>query len=66
MAGDYDGEDHEAGEWIYLDERHAWELQRQRKVRIATYEETATVVKAEELAGVQPHTWPRLSVDMGL
>jgi hypothetical protein len=53
VAGDYDGEDHEPGEWIYLDERHAWELQRCRKVRIASFEEAASVAKAEQRAGVR-------------
>lgn len=34
MAGGYDGERHKAGDFIYLDERHAWELHRRRKVRV--------------------------------
>jgi len=66
VSGAYDGEEHDAGEWIYLDEIQAHVLQRQRKVRIATYEEAAAVAKAEERAGVRPQTWPRLSMDMGL
>jgi len=29
VAGAYDGEEHDAGDHVYLDEQHAWHLQRQ-------------------------------------
>ncbi len=64
VAGDYDGEDHEAGEFIYLDEIQAHELQRRRRVRIATSAEAEAVRKADE--ALRPALWPRLTLDMGL
>ena len=66
QPGSYDGEEHEAGEWIYLDEIQAHVLQRERRVRIATAEEHYVVQAAEERTGVCPQSWPRLSMDMGL
>ena len=54
VAGAYDGEDHEPGAFVYLDERHAWELQRRRKVRVCTAEKFEAVPKAEEAAGSRP------------
>jgi hypothetical protein len=66
VAGDYDGEDHEAGEWIYLDERQAWELQRWRRVRIATHEEAAVVQRADQVIAVRSGALQRLALDMPL
>lgn len=66
VAGEYDGQPHDAGAFIYLDERHAWELHRRRKVRVCTFEEAETVRKAEESAGVRPRSLPRLSMDIAL
>jgi hypothetical protein len=66
VAGDYDGEPHEPGEWVYLDERHAWELQRRGKVRVDTAEEHHAVETAETRAGLWSQSSPRLTLDMGL
>jgi hypothetical protein len=66
VAGEYDGEEHEAGSFIYLDERLAWELHHRRKLRVCTFEEVEAVRKAEEAAGSRPHPWPRFSMDMPL
>jgi hypothetical protein len=66
VACEYDGEKHEAGEFIYLDERHAWDLHHRRNVRVCTFEEVEAVRKAEEAAGARSRSWPRLSTDMAL
>jgi hypothetical protein len=66
VAGDYDGEPHEAGEWIYLDEIQAHELQRRRRVRIATYEEVAAVERADQVIAARSGALPRLALDMPL
>jgi hypothetical protein len=66
VAGDYDGEDREPGEWIYLDEIQAHVLQRQRKVRIASYDEAAAVKRADQLVAVRADALPRLSYGMNL
>jgi len=66
VAGDYDSEDHKAGEWIYLDERQAWELLRRRRVRIATYEEAAVVQGADQVIAFRSGALQRPALDMPL
>ncbi|HYB27541.1 MAG TPA: hypothetical protein VEF89_13050 [Solirubrobacteraceae bacterium] len=65
-GGDFDGEHHDGGEIVLLDERQAWELQRRRKVRIATFEETAAVERADQLIAAHGGALPRLALDMPL
>lgn len=64
QPGAYDGEDHAAGEVIFLDERQAWELQRRRKVRICTAAEAEAVSKAD--LALRPALWPRMHLGMDL
>jgi hypothetical protein len=64
VAGDYDGEPHDAGEWVYLDELQAHALQRQRKVRIATAAEAEAVSRADQ--ALRPALWPRMHLSMDL
>ena len=55
-----------AGDFIYLDERHAWELKRRRLVRIASYEEAAAVERGDQVIGARSGVPPRLALDMPL
>ena len=53
-AGSWDGEPHDAGEFVYLDERRAWALQNRGALTIVRSEEEEAVRKAEERVGIRP------------
>ena len=66
VAGSYDGEEHPAGSFTYLDERHAWQLQRKGRVRICSPVEAQVTRAHDDLIAARNGAMPRISLGMDL